>query len=79
VEHPIVSRAVQGVAVHSVMNTIVLPLSRLPIGPSAPPLSFTLAMISVHIFFVGLPIDLVVARGDRYRGPEPRRLHGSEL
>jgi hypothetical protein len=65
VQHPIVSGVLYGVAVHWVMNQIVLPLSRLPIGPRTPPLSFTLAMVVVHMLFVGLPIALTVAGRDR--------------
>lgn len=65
VQHPIPSGILYGVAVHSVMNAIVLPLSRLPVGPRTPPLSFTLAMVVVHIIFVGLPIALTVARSQR--------------
>ena len=55
------------------MNEIVLPLSRLPMGPRTPPLRFTLVMIVVHMICVGLPIALTVAREDRARtnGTEP--------
>jgi hypothetical protein len=65
VQHPIFSGIVYGVAVHWVMNTIVLPLSRLPMGPRTPPFSFTLIMIVVHMLFVGLPIALTVTRSSR--------------
>jgi hypothetical protein len=61
-QHPVVAGVLYGVTVHTVMNVIVLPLSRLPMGPRTPPFSFTLAMVVVHIFFVGLPISLIVAR-----------------
>ena len=61
VERPVLSGMAYGVIVHWVMNTVVLPLSRLPVGPRTPPFSFTVAMIVVHILFVGLPIALIVA------------------
>ena len=70
IDQPVVWGVLYGVAVHTVMNQIVLPLSRLPRGPRTPPLSFTLTMIAVHIFFVGLPIALTVARHAR---AQPRR------
>jgi hypothetical protein len=47
------------------MNEIVLPLSRLPMGPRTPPVSLTLTMVAVHMICVGLPIALTVARADR--------------
>jgi uncharacterized membrane protein YagU involved in acid resistance len=68
--HPILAGSVYGVAVHSVMNTIVLPLSRMPRSPRTPPFTFTLAMVAVHILFVGLPIAMTVAR--HARAQEPR-------
>jgi hypothetical protein len=68
VHHPIVSGVLYGVTVHAVMNGIVLPSSRFPIGPRTPPLSFTLVMVIVHIFFVGLPVSLTVAHSDRAHG-----------
>jgi hypothetical protein len=65
VRHPIISGLAYGVIVHWVMNTVVLPLSRLPMGPRTPPVSFTLTMIVVHMLFVGLPIALAVKWGER--------------
>ena len=63
--HPAVAGALYGIAVHAVMNLIVLPLSRFPSGPRTPPLSFTLTMVLVHVFCVGLPISFIVAREER--------------
>ena len=65
VQHPIVFGVLYGVAVHWVMNQVVLPLSRFPMGPRTPPFTFTLAMVVVHMLFVGLPIALTVARSER--------------
>ena len=68
VNHPIVSGVVYGVIVHWVMNSIVLPMSRLPFGATAPPFSFTVTMVGVHVLFVGLPIALAVAWSDARKG-----------
>jgi hypothetical protein len=65
VRHPIAFGALYGLAVHWVMYEIVLPLSRLPMGPRTPPLSFAVTMAVVHIFFVGLPIAITIALADR--------------
>ena len=65
VTHPIISGVVYGTIVHWVMNSIVLPLSRLPYGATRPPFSFTVVMIGVHMLFVGLPIAMAVAWSDR--------------
>jgi hypothetical protein len=64
VQHPILSGILYGVGVHWVMNGIVLPLSRLPMGPRTPPFGFTPATVVVHMLCVGLPIALTVARRD---------------
>ena len=65
--HAVVSGIVYGVAVYWMMNSIVLPLSRLPMGAAAPPVRYTLVMIAIHIVCVGLPIAVIVARSDRVR------------
>jgi hypothetical protein len=65
--HPAVSGTLYGIAVHAVMNVIVLPLSHFPSGPRTPPLSFTLTMVLVHVFCVGLPISFIVARDEPTR------------
>ena len=67
VSHPIISGLAYGVIVHWVMNSIVLPFSRLPFGATTPPFSFTLVMVGVHMLFVGLPIAMAVAWSDRER------------
>ena len=65
VRQPIVFGILYGIGVYWVMNAIVLPLSRLPMGPRTPPVSLTLVMTVVHMLFVGLPIALTVARSDQ--------------
>ena len=67
VDHPVLSGLAYGVVVHFVMNSVVLPLSRFPLGPRTPPFNFTLTMIAVHMLFVGLPIALAVAWDNRRR------------
>ena len=47
-----------GVAVHVVMNQVVLPLSRVNFRP--PPWHYSAIMIGIHMAFVGLPIALAV-------------------
>jgi hypothetical protein len=49
-----------GVAVHFVMNEVVLPLSR--VNFRTPPWQFVAAMILIHMLCVGLPIALAVRR-----------------
>ena len=68
VRHPILSGLAYGVIVHWVMNAIVLPWSRFPLGPRTPPASFTIVMVVVHMLFVGLPIALAVAWRERTGG-----------
>lgn len=61
VVHPVWAGAGYGVIVHSVMNYVVLPLSRFPVGPRAPSAAFRITMIMVHVFFVGLPVAVIVS------------------
>ena len=67
---PLIWGPLYGVACYVVMNLIVIPLSRIGFSP---PRSFALwtASFSVHLFFFGLPIALIVAiwRGYRFGRP----------
>ncbi|WP_348268096.1 hypothetical protein P8936_02325 [Edaphobacter paludis] len=63
IESPFVCGAVYGTVVHVVMSRIVLPLS------AAPKRVFSvkafLIQLVIHIFFVGLPIALIVSHTSR--------------
>lgn len=63
VRRAVLCGVVYGVLVHTVMNQVVLPLSRVPLR--TPPLSFTATMILVHMVLVGLPVALTVKWADR--------------
>jgi uncharacterized membrane protein YagU involved in acid resistance len=65
VRHPVASGLTYGVAVHFVMNEIVLPLSR--VAFRRPPWYVALSMVVIHMVCVGLPISLSVARADDVR------------
>ncbi len=65
VRHPVASGLVYGVAVHSVMNEIVLPLSRVTFR--RPPWYVVVSMVAIHMVCVGLPISLSVAHADNRR------------
>jgi uncharacterized membrane protein YagU involved in acid resistance len=62
-DHPFFSGTFYGIAVHLVMNRIVLPIS------AAPKREFSarafLTQLVIHIFFVGLPIALIVSHFSR--------------
>ena len=62
-----------GVAVYAVMQTVVLPLSRVTQRP--PRLSAVMTMIAIHILCVGLPIALVTRRGFHGRTGAPSPAH----
>jgi hypothetical protein len=61
VSRPTLCGVTYGVIVHTVMNQLVLPMSRVQF--LAPPWHVTASMIVIHMLFVGLPIALIVARG----------------
>jgi hypothetical protein len=65
VRRPLLWGAVYGIAVYVVMYRIVVPLSRF----HARPFSWSAAAIAVviHVFCVGIPIAVVIARGSRPR------------
>lgn len=56
--HPILSGGAYGMVVFVVMQFIVVPLSRHP-GPNHPQLSWLIADVASHIFFIGITIALV--------------------
>jgi uncharacterized membrane protein YagU involved in acid resistance len=62
IDHPLLSGALYGAAVHLAMNRIVLPLSAAAIPFSA---KAFLTQLVIHILFVGLPIALVVSHLSR--------------
>jgi len=63
IDHPFISGALYGIAIHLVMSRIVLPLS------AAPKREFSakafLTQLLIHIIFVGLPIALTVSHLSR--------------
>lgn len=61
--HPFVFGPLYGIAVHYVMTMVVLPLSRVTQRPQ--PAEIIVALIVIHILFVGLPIALATAQGHR--------------
>lgn len=63
VRRPVLSGAAYGVAVYLVMNTIVLPLSRLNMRPQSRFVIFW--TVVAHIVCVGVPIALVARRAAR--------------
>ncbi len=66
IDRAILCGALYGIIVHTVMNQIVLPLSR--VNFREPPWHFGLAMVMIHVLFVGLPIALTVRYAARSRG-----------
>jgi hypothetical protein len=63
VRHPVLSGIAYGVAVHVVMNQIVLPVSRVVVR--RPPWTIFATMVLIHMVCVGLPIALAVAAAER--------------
>ena len=59
IENPVTYGALYGVAVHLVMNWIVLPLSRVPKREFS--VKAFLIQLIIHILFVGLPIARIVS------------------
>jgi len=58
-KHAVISGALYGVAVYAVMNTVVLPLSRIAYKPLFMPTALVMD-IAIHMLCVGLPIALVL-------------------
>ena len=67
VDRAILCGALYGIAVHTVMDQIVLPLSRVNFREQ--PWHLVLGTMTVHVLFVGLPIALVVRHAARSSGP----------
>jgi len=57
IEHAVLCGLLYGIAVHLFMSLIVLPLSSLKRPFSV---EFFAAQLVIHMFFVGLPISLIV-------------------
>jgi hypothetical protein len=62
VERPIAMGLLYGVPVYLFTTLVVVPLSRVPPPRVAPPLSARITAALIIMFFVGLPIALVVRR-----------------
>lgn len=62
-EHPIALGALFGIAVHLVMSSIIVPLSRAPKRKFSAKAFFI--QLVVHIVFVGLPIALIISHSSR--------------
>jgi|SRR5215472_1157438 len=62
-QRAVLSGAVYGVAVYTVMYWMVIPLSAIRRGPFS--WDATITAIVIHIFCVGLPISLIVKRFSR--------------
>ena len=61
--YPVACGLAYGVVVYLVMNAVVLPLSRVTVRGTS--WTSVLVMIAIHMVCVGLPIALVISRGDR--------------
>lgn len=70
VEHPVISGVFYGVLVHLLMQRIVVPLSLTP--PLRPDTTWWNPAISylIHIFCVGLPIAVTIARLSQRQAPK---------
>lgn len=66
VDRAILCGSLYGIIVYTVMNQIVLPLSRVPFRDSS--WHSVSAMMVIHVLFVGLPIALTVRHNARSRG-----------
>jgi hypothetical protein len=62
IERPVISGLFYGVLVYLFMNFIVLPLSKFPPPRTAPALSGRMIGLLIIMFFIGLPIALIVRR-----------------
>jgi hypothetical protein len=70
VRHAVPCGMAYGVLVHLVMDTVVLPLSRGTFR--RPPWPVAVAMVAIHMLFVGLPAALAVRRHAPAAGTPPR-------
>ena len=62
INQPIIAGLLYGVFVYSVMNFVVLPLSAVARRPGPAPISGRIYQALIIMFFVGLPIALIVRR-----------------
>lgn len=65
IEQPVVWGLIYGVVVYAVMNFVVLPLSQFPPSRTPPTLTGRLIGLVIIMFFIGLPIALIVRRFSR--------------
>jgi hypothetical protein len=65
IERPVTWGLVYGVLVWVFMNFVVLPLSRFPAPRTAPTLSGRMIGLLIIMFFIGIPIALIVRRFSR--------------
>jgi hypothetical protein len=61
---PFVSGPLYGIGVYAVMNYVVIPLSRIGVRPSPPPIVLVSGLL-VHMFLIGTPIALGARRAGR--------------
>jgi len=66
---PVLSGLVYGGAIYLIMNFIVLPLSRVPHPRSAVTIASRVNGVLALLFFIGLPISLLVRRYSSQRRP----------
>jgi len=69
---PLICGVLYGVFVYLFMNFVVIPLSAVPRGNTAPPLSARLVGAGIIVVCVGLPISAIVSATSRRRD-RPRR------
>ncbi|HEY0730205.1 MAG TPA: hypothetical protein VGD38_19120, partial [Pyrinomonadaceae bacterium] len=65
IEQPVVWGLIYGVVVYAVMNFVVLPLSQFPPSRTPPTLTGRLIGLVIIMFFIGLPIAVIVRRFSR--------------
>lgn len=65
IERPEVWGLIYGVVVYAIMNFVVLPLSQLPPSRTPPTLTGRLIGLVIIMFFIGLPIAVIVRRFSR--------------
>ena len=63
IERPVMFGLLYGIAVYTVMNFVVLPLSRVPARPMTA-IGTTIGLLTI-MFCIGLPIALIVRRFSR--------------
>jgi hypothetical protein len=69
IRHPIISGILFGVAVHFVMQYLVIPFSAIQAWPTWPPIGSLLNSLIGHAVLVGLPVALVASWSAR-RNPD---------